>query len=129
MIIGIGVDVVEIERVRAMLDRHGEDAMYRRLLTEDESAYCRRKAQPAQHMAARLAAKEAAFKALAGSDDARAIGWREIEVRTDQWGRPSLAFHGRAEDRAEELGVTRVHVSLTHGAGAAVAMVVLEGPP
>jgi holo-[acyl-carrier protein] synthase len=76
----------------------------------------------------RVAAKEAAFKALSGSDDARLIGWREIEVRTGDHGRPELVLHGRASRRAEELGVSRFWVSLTHDHTTAAAMVVLEAP-
>lgn len=127
MILGMGVDIVDLSRVRAMVERSGPDRVYGRLLTEGERRYCERMADPAIHVAARLAAKEASFKALAGSSDARAIGWREIEVVHDDHGRPRLAFHGRAAAREQELGVGASHLSMTHGDTSAVAMVVLEG--
>ena len=124
MIAGIGIDLVEIARVDKLLDAKGERAL-RRLFTADEVAYALARPLPAQHLAARLAAKEAAFKALAGNSLARAIGWKEIEVvRGDE--RPTLVLHGRASDRAAELGVTAIWVSLTHSATTAGAMVVLE---
>jgi holo-[acyl-carrier protein] synthase len=77
MIVGLGVDIVEIARVQRLIAEHGERAL-QRLFTPNEVAYCRGKSRPAQHFAARLAAKEAAFKALSGTDEARAIVWREI---------------------------------------------------
>lgn len=125
MILGLGIDVVEIERVRALLERKGERAM-RRLFTEREATYASGKAHPAIHLAARLAAKEAAFKALSGNDLARGVGWREIEVMSGKHG-PELVFHGLAEERAIEMRVRRVHVSLTHTHMTAAAVVMLEG--
>lgn len=125
MIVGIGTDLVDIERVRVLVQDKGERVL-QRLFTPLERAYCESKAEPARHLAARIAAKEAAFKALSGTEEARAIGWQEIEVCLDALGRPLLALHGRAAERAAELQVTRRWVSLTHGETAAVAMVVLE---
>lgn len=124
MIAGIGIDLVDIARVDRLLDAKGERAL-RRLFTADEVAYALARPLPAQHLAARLAAKEAAFKALSGNSLARGIGWREIEVvRNDE--RPTLALHGRAAERAAELGVSNIWVSLTHSATTAGAVVVLE---
>jgi len=124
MIAGIGIDRVDIARVDRLLDAKGERAL-RRLFTADEVAYALARPLPAQHLAARLAAKEAAFKALSGNSLARGIGWREIEVvRNDE--RPTLALHGRAAERAAELGVSNIWVSLTHSATTAGAVVVLE---
>lgn len=125
MIVGLGIDVVDIARVQRMLEEH-EGRMLQKLMTEAERTYAMDKAKPALHLAARLAAKEAAFKALSGSDEARAIGWAEIEVSRDALGRPGLRFHGRAAARAEELGVRAVHCSLTHTDTTAAAVVVLE---
>lgn len=124
MIAGIGIDLVEIARVERLLESKGERAL-RRLFTDSEIAYAQGRARPAMHLAARLAAKEAAFKALAGSDDARLIGWREVEVVSQPNGPPSLALHGRAESRALELGVQVVHLSMTHTDHTAGAVVVL----
>jgi holo-[acyl-carrier protein] synthase len=126
MIVGLGVDIVDIARVERMLAEHGERAL-QRLFTANETAYCRAKNRPAQHFAARLAAKEAAFKALSGTEEARAIVWREIEVSVESDGRPTLSLHGRAAARAAELGALRFWVSMTHDGGSAHATVLLEG--
>ena len=125
MIVGIGVDLVDIERIERMLASKGERAV-RRLFSEDEARYCSAKARPAQHFAARVAAKEAAFKALAGEPEARGIGWREIEVVPHGDGRPSLALHGLARTRADAMGVTAAWVTLSHSLTTAAAFVVLE---
>ena len=82
MVVGLGMDLVEVERVVRMLEKEGQPVTTR-LLTEGEWAYCACMHTPAEHVAARLAAKEAAFKALSGTEDARGIGWREIEVSHD----------------------------------------------
>lgn len=125
MILGLGIDLVEIARVERIIGERGERALAR-LFTEAEVAYARQRARPAMHLAARIAAKEAAFKALAGSADARLIGWREVEVVARPGGPPTLVFHGRADFRAREIGVQHVHVSLTHTGQTAGAVVVLE---
>lgn len=125
MIAGIGIDLVEIVRVERMLDGKGE-RMLARLFTPAEVAYARARARPAMHLAARLAAKEAAFKALSGSDEARAIGWREVEVVPRTGHGPTLAFHGRASERARQLEILHVWLSLTHTDATAAAVVVLE---
>ena len=128
MIIGIGVDLVEISRVRTMIASQGDRALLR-LFTENEREYCSDMANPARHFAVRVAAKEAAFKALSGTQEARAIGWREMEVELDEIGRPSLRLHGRASARAKELGVVKSWISLSHGDDLATAFVVLESAP
>ena len=125
MIVGLGVDVVEIERVRRLLESKSERVITR-VFTETESQYSLSRADPAIHFAARIAAKEAAYKALAGNSLARAVGWREIEVASRHDGAPYLVLHGRAQTRVAELGVERVLVSLTHSRHSAVAVVVLE---
>jgi holo-[acyl-carrier protein] synthase len=126
MIAGVGIDLVDIARVERMLEEKG-DRILSRLFTDTERAYALGRARPAMHLAARLAAKEAAFKALAGSDEARLIGWREVEVVSPAGGGiPSLRFHGRADLRARELGVAKMFLSLTHTDSTAGAVVVLE---
>lgn len=125
MIVGIGVDAVEIERMRDLLARKGDRALAR-LFTPGEREYARTHVDPPRHLAARAAAKEAAFKALAGNDLARGIGWRELEVVSRAGHAPELLLHGRAADRAAELGVVRVHLSLTHSESMALAFVVAE---
>jgi holo-[acyl-carrier protein] synthase len=126
MIAGVGIDLVEIARVERLLEGKGDRAIAR-LFTDAEVSYARSRARPAMHLAARLAAKEAAFKALTGSDEARLIGWREVEVVSPEGGgAPALRFHGRAEARARELGVIRTHLSLSHTDTTAGAVVVLD---
>lgn len=125
MIVGIGVDIVEVERMRRLLERKGE-RVWTRLFTDGERDYAATHPEPARQLAARAAAKEAAFKALAGNDLARAIGWREVEVLSRPLQAPILLLHGRAADRARELCVTRVHLSLTHTDTTAAAFVVAE---
>ena len=122
---GVGVDLVEVARVRQMLTEKGAH-VFDRLLTPAEAAYCRSKPDPTESVAARLAAKEAVYKALQGSSAARGIGWRDIEVVRDEDGRPEVALAGLAAERAAVLGVRRVMVSLSHTHQAAVAVAVLE---
>lgn len=127
MIAGVGIDLVDIARVARLLDAKGDRALGR-LFTAEEVAYALARPLPAQHLAARLAAKEAAFKALSGNALARGIGWKEIEVVRGEI-RPTLALHGRAAERAAELGITTIWVTLTHTATTAGAVVVLEARP
>jgi holo-[acyl-carrier protein] synthase len=125
MIIGVGLDLVDIARVKKLIAQKRERALAR-LFTDGEVAYAMGKAQPYVHLAARIAAKEAAYKALSGSDRARGIGWREMEVVPSTSGAPSLVFHGSARERAEELGVLRAWLTLSHSETTAGAVVVLE---
>ena len=125
MIAGIGIDMVEVERMRALLRRKGERAL-NRLFTPSELAYAHSHPEPERQLAARVAAKEAAYKALSGNDLARAIGWRELEVVSTKGHTPVLVLHGRAQTRASELGVVRVHLSITHTEHTAAAFVVAE---
>ena len=124
-VLGVGIDIVAVARVEALLARHGERAL-RRLFTPGERTLATTHAFPAVHLAARLAAKEAAYKALSGGEDARGIGWTEIEVERQSDGRPVLRFHGRAASSLRSIGGTRCHLSLTHTAGVAAAVVIIE---
>ncbi len=126
MIRGLGLDLADIDRVARLLGRHPERARVR-LFTTGERAYCDARAEPARHFAARFAAKEAAYKALAGSEEARHIHWQDIEVvNAPLDGRPTLKLHGLAAKRAAELGVSSVYVTLTHSDLVAAAVVLLE---
>ena len=125
MIVGVGIDAVDISRAERMFAGK-EERMLERLFGETERAYLANKPQPAQHMAVRLAAKEAAYKALSGNELARGIGWRDVEVVSREDGSPELRFYGRAAERLAQLGAETVHVSLTHSAATAVAIVILE---
>ena len=125
MIVGIGTDVIDIPRVARMFGAHG-DRMLRRMFTAAEIQYTENRADRPAALAVRLAAKEAVYKALTGNDLARSISWRDIEVSNNGDGAPSLTLHGRAERRAMELGVSRIHVTLSHSDSSAVAFVVAE---
>jgi holo-[acyl-carrier protein] synthase len=125
VILGLGVDIVEIDRMRHMIETTGE-RLIQRIFTTGEARYALSHAEPSMHFAARAAAKEATYKALSGNQLARAVGWREIEVCLREDGAPYLELHGRAKERATELGVVRMMISLTHSKVAAVAVVVLE---
>jgi holo-[acyl-carrier protein] synthase len=125
VIAGIGLDLVDIARVQRLVSAKGERAL-RRLFTASEAEYAAARPRPFLHLAARVAAKEAAFKALSAADGARSIGWREMEVIAGGDGRPALALHGRAAACAATLGVTRIHLTLSHSATTAGAVVVLE---
>lgn len=128
MILGLGLDVAELDRIRAALNRFGA-RFTKRVLTEAEAADIP-SAAPEAYVAARFAAKEACAKAL-GTGLAAGVDFRSIEVRKLPGGAPVLALHGRARERARALGAERTHVSLTHGRDVAAAVVVLEGdvPP
>lgn len=124
MIVGVGVDLVAIERIGALVQRHGERAR-RRLFTGRELAECDARADPAECLAARFAAKEAALKAL-GTGKTPDVRWTEIEVVRDDDGRPVLLLSGRARGYADQLGAGQAMVSLSHEKGMAVALVVLQ---
>lgn len=123
--VGVGVDLVEVPRIEKMLAERGSH-VFERLLTPAERVYCQSMARPAEHVAVRLAAKEAVYKALQGSEAARGIGWRDTEVVRSQDGRPEAVLTGRAAERAAELGVRRVLLSLSHTHTTAIAVAVLE---
>lgn len=125
MIVGLGVDITEVPRVAASIERFGERFL-RRIFTEAEIRYCETKANRIERFAARFAAKEAALKAL-GTGWRRGIAWRDVEVTREPSGKPTMAFHGKAAEFAAKLGVKRAHVSLTHTAETAMAQVILEG--
>jgi holo-[acyl-carrier protein] synthase len=124
MIVGIGVDLVEVPRIAAAIERHGERFL-RRVFTEREIRYCESKLNRAERYAARFAAKEAGLKAI-GTGWQRGIAWHEVEVQRDTGGRPTLAFTGKAAEFAARLGMRRALLSLSHTAGHAIAQVILE---
>ncbi len=124
-VIAIGLDVVESSRARELLDRHGERIMAR-VLTEEEREYIQSLADPVPAFAARLAAKEAVYKALQALPGAQAVGWREIGVRRLPDGRPEIVLSGRAQELLLPHQVT-IHVSLSHSHDVAAAVAILEG--
>jgi holo-[acyl-carrier protein] synthase len=124
MIVGTGIDVVEVPRVAAAIERFGRRFL-ERIYTESEIRYCESKANRMERYAARFAAKEAAMKAL-GTGWNRGVRWRDIEVRRLPGGRPTLVFSGKAAEFAAGLGTKNAALSLTHTASEAIAQVILE---
>lgn len=124
-VVGIGVDLVELDRVRQILARRREQAM-RRFLTDQERAYVESRPDPIPHIAARLAAKEAVYKALQELPGCRGVGWRDIEVWRDESGKPSVTLSGIAAAAADANGPLRIHLSLTHTHVSAAAVAVIE---
>jgi holo-[acyl-carrier protein] synthase len=118
MILKTGIDIIEIQRIQAALDRHGERFL-KRVFTELEITECRGRAEA---LALRFAAKEAASKAL--GTGIGPISWREVETLHKWSGEPYLVLHGRAEKKAEKLGLSVWAVSLSHSRDYGIAMVV-----
>lgn len=125
MIAGIGVDIVAISRFERFV-RENNLTLFERLFTVREREYCAARKLSGQHYALRFAAKEAYLKAL-GTGLRDGLSWQDVEVVNDELGKPSLQLTGRAREMAEARDVVRCHLSLSHDADAAVAMVVLEG--
>jgi holo-[acyl-carrier protein] synthase len=125
MLIGTGVDLIEIERIAHSIERFGERFL-RRIYTDQEIAYCSRKRASAESFAARFAAKEAGAKAL-GTGISRGVTWNEFQVTRNPGERPVLELRGRAGLLAAELGVRAISLSLTHSGSLAMATVVMEG--
>ena len=115
-----GVDIIEIPRIKRVLDRYGQRCL-NRVFTPDEIAYCRGRAP---NLAGRFAAKEAAMKAL--GTGVRGVSWKDIEVIRADSGAPSLRLHGRAEKRAERLQMSEMSLSISHSREYAVAFVVAQ---
>jgi holo-[acyl-carrier protein] synthase len=124
MVIGLGTDLMEIDRIEESIRRFG-DRFLHRIFTAGEIAYCLRKKGAAESFAARFAAKEAGAKAL-GTGISRGISWTEIEVKRSPGERPTLHWSGRAAERARAMGVVRTELSLTHSRTVAMAVVVIE---
>jgi holo-[acyl-carrier protein] synthase len=125
MVVGTGIDVVEIERVARSIERYGSRFL-ERVYTAAEIAYCQRKRRnAAESFAARFAAKEAGAKAL-GTGIGFGVTWRELEVGREPAGRPLLLLHGRAAEIAASLGVRRSSLSITHTRTQSTALVILE---
>jgi len=125
MIISVGTDALEIDRMALSLERTGA-GFERRVFTESEAAYCKRKKDPSSSFAARFAAKEAMMKAL-GRGLFQGAAFREIEVVRGPRGKPSISLTGGAKTIFESLGGVAIHLSLTHSRNLAIAVIVLEG--
>ena len=125
--VGVGIDLVDLDRIRTLLANKGERAMAR-FFSEDERRYLASRPDATGHAAARIAAKEAVYKALQSIPGARGVSWREIEVSRDQDGRPAILLHGLAARLSEERGGLHIQISLTHSASAAGAVALVEAP-
>jgi holo-[acyl-carrier protein] synthase len=125
MILGTGIDIAEVPRIRQSIARFG-DRFLRRIYTEGEIRYCDSKANRVERYAARFAAKEAAMKAL-GTGWSHGVRWRDCEVSRMPGGRPTIIFHGKAGEIAARLGMKHAALSLSHTAEQAIAQVILEG--
>lgn len=124
MIVGTGIDITEVPRIRESIERFG-DRFLQRVFTEGEIRYCESKANRFERYAARFAAKEAGMKAL-GTGWNFGVRWRDVEVARKPGGRPTLLFHGKAAEFAAKLGAANVALSLTHTTQQAMAQVILE---
>jgi len=122
-IVGLGVDLVEVDRVRGLLDRHGE-AFHRRCFTDHEWEYAHRFRDPSARLAARFAGKEAVMKSLGAGW--RHIRWTDIEITGG--GAPQVNLSGRAEQRAAVIGVGNVLVTITHTRDQSIVMAIATGP-
>ena len=124
MIVGLGIDIAEIGRVKAAIERYGEHFLHR-VFTAAEIDYCESYRNRFERYAGRFAAKEAAMKAL-GTGWRRGIRWVDIEVVRESSGKPTLRLGGEAGNRAEKLGVKNIVLSITHSADTALAEVIFE---
>ena len=124
MIIGTGIDIVEIERFRKILAGTGERFLAR-VFTQEEQRFCLARRDPAPHLAARFAAKEAVFKAL-GTGWSKGVMWLDVEVRRQEHDAPVVLLHGVASEIAASKGVGKIHLSLTHTNNWAAATAILE---
>lgn len=124
-VIGIGTDIIECLRIAKMIERHGE-LFLTRVYTPHEIEYCTARKAATQHYAGRFAAKEAVLKAL-GTGWTRGIQWRDIEVCNEIGGKPKLALGGAARELAEKLGITEMHITISHCRTHATAFALAEG--
>lgn len=125
MILGTGIDIIEVERIAASLEKFG-DRFVNRILLPDELAYCRLHRNPAPFIAVRFAAKEAISKAF-GTGIGAALGWRDMEIRRKESGEPFVGLHGRGQELFAARGAKQLLVSLSHTERYAAATAILEG--
>lgn len=123
--VGVGLDLVDVGRVARLIQGKGT-AAYAKLLRPGERDYVAAQPLPAQHLAARIAAKEAVYKALQALPNSRGVGWQEIEVVRGREGFPSIELHGLAARLAEAAGGLTIHLSLSHTDTSAGAVALIE---
>jgi len=124
-VLGLGVDIVKVERIQRAVERWS-DGFTRRVFTEGELSYCMVQKHPAMHLAARFGVKEAVMKAF-GTGWSGGVRWTDVEVVRDHSGKPGVVLGGRLKELALDMGVTRTLVSFSHDGGYAVAQAVITG--
>lgn len=127
MIIGIGIDISEQERIRASITQFGQQFV-EKLFTTQEINYCERYRDPTEHYAGKFAVKEAFMKAI-GTGRRQQVTFKDIEVLNQSSGAPRIILHGNTKVFTDNLGIMQIHVSVSHSADIAVAVVILEGMP
>ena len=125
MILGTGIDIIEVARIASSYERFGE-RFVNRILLPDETAYCRLHRNPAPFLAVRFAAKEAISKAFGTGINAK-LGWQDMEIRRKESGEPFVVLHGKGLDLFQARGAKSLHVSLSHTENYAAATAILEG--
>jgi len=125
MILGVGIDLIEVARIASSFEKFGE-RFVNRILLPDEIAYCLAHKRPAPFLAARFAAKEAISKAF-GTGIGAQLGWQDLEIRRKESGEPFVVLHGKGRDLFEARGAKSLHISLTHTENYAAATAILEG--
>jgi holo-[acyl-carrier protein] synthase len=123
MIYGVGVDLIEIDRIRQAIERNGQ-RFIDRVYTDTEQAYCSQRSSYACY-AARFTAKEAFLKAF-GTGLRKGMRWRDIEVRTNELGKPFLQLYGFLQEQCQHNGLYQIHLSLSHSSAYAIAQVIIE---
>ncbi len=124
MILGTGIDLIEVARIASSFEKFGE-RFVNRILLPDEIAYCQSHKNPAPFLAARFAAKEAVSKAF-GTGIGAQLGWQDIEIRRKETGEPFVVLHGKGAELLAARGARRLHLSLTHTENYAAATAILE---
>lgn len=124
-VLGVGTDIIEVLRIARMIERHGE-LFIGRVYTEHEIEYCASRKAASQHYAGRWAAKEAVLKAI-GTGLVRGISWRDLEVRANPAGGPTIKLYGGAREVLERSGIERIHLSISHCRSHATAYALAEG--
>jgi holo-[acyl-carrier protein] synthase len=125
MIVGLGIDIAEVDRIEAAIQRHGR-AFLNRIFTSSEITYCEKHRNRAERFAGRFAAKEAAMKAL-GTGWTHGVRWVDIEVVREPSGKPTLKFSGETREIADRLGVKNIALTISHSGNTALAQVIFEG--
>ena len=125
MILGTGIDIIEVARIAASFEKFGE-RFVNRILLPDEIAYCQLHRQPAPFLAARFAAKEAISKAF-GTGIGAQLGWQDMEIRRKESGEPFVVLHGKGEELFKARGAKKLHISISHTEQYAAVTAILEG--